>query len=87
MSGTTAHVRRVELKLKAERDKAIALSENKTTLLQMTIAELINLYGKDNVNANHPLFSAIRQGANGNMINIETLSNDIAEFDTEAVDV
>ncbi len=85
MSGTKAHEKRVILKLEAERDKAVALSDNKDSILQITIAELINLYGADNVKTEHPLFSAIQRGAKGAMIDLEQLSADIIEFDKPEV--
>jgi hypothetical protein len=85
MSGTKAHEKRKADKRKAEHDKLVAINENRTSLLQMTIAELIALYGEENVNASHPLFSAIQSSANGAMIDLPQLASDITEFNTEEV--
>jgi len=89
MSGTKAHVRQVALERQIAHDKLIAIYANRTSLLQATIVELQALYGEENVDAKHPLFSAIQSSANGALIDLEKLSSDIVEFNksAEVIDV
>ncbi len=82
MSGTTAHAQRKKEKRQKEVEQLIALNNNRTALLTVTIAELTTLYGADNVNANHPLFAAIQASANGSFIDLERLAVDITVFKT-----
>jgi len=87
-SGTKGYVQREINKRQVEREKLMAIYANRTSLLQMTIIELQALYGEENVDAMHPLFTAIQASANGSLIDLEKLTEDITEFNTaEVIDV
>ena len=58
------------------------MNDNRSSLLQMTIAELIALYGEENVNSIHPLFTAIQLSASGSLVDLEKLASDIVDFNT-----
>ena len=88
MSGTKAHEKREYDKRQAEHNKLVALNNNRTSLLQITIEELISLYGEDKVNYSHPLFSAIQSSTSGSIVNLEQLKINIISFnDQEEIDV
>ncbi len=82
MSGTTAHIQRKKAEQQEKLEKLVALNDNRTALLNATIAELTALYGTENVNVNHPLFNAIQASAKGSPIDLEQLAIDITTFKT-----
>lgn len=83
MSGTKAHAQRKEAEQQAKFEKLVALNDNRTALLNATITELKELYGAENINADHPLFAAIQVSANGSVIDPEQLVIDITAFKTQ----
>ena len=85
MSGTKAYIKRKADKRKVVLAKQADIASNRTSLLQMTIAELIKLFGSDKINASHPLFRAIQTSARGAKINLGRLATSIDKFNNKEV--
>lgn len=80
MSGTKAHTERKIAERQAEIENIIALNNNRTELLA-TIADYMHAkYGNDSFYNNHPLVSAVLQSANGNIIDLLKLADDMSDY-------
>ena len=79
-AGTQGYSQREAAKRQAEFERLTAINNNRTALMNATIAELIALYGTENVNTGHPLFNAILSSANGSIIDLDQLAADMTAF-------
>lgn len=80
MSGTKAHTQRESAKRQVETEKIIALNDNRTALLNAVAGYMHAKYGDDSFYSNHPLVTAILQSANGNIIDLSKLAEDINNY-------
>jgi hypothetical protein len=80
MSGTKAYKERKTVEHQSRIEQIIALNDNRTALLNAIADYMHAKYGDGCFYNDHPLVSAVLQSANGNIIDLPKLANDINSY-------